>query len=202
MGLIMLPLQGCRKTSTGTTCISRVPMPSTWSGLHRRQPPSGWRRPGTGCRARPETSRLGTLSQGLRRGTAVRGIKEIHAEYMCVCCVWRFGKDRMGTDAAPPDGCERHLASLAVPARSSPVCVCVSHANAGVCGCELHMARRRRVVGEQRGGRLACGRNRGTGASQGWSLDLSPPFFHFRPEVSPCFSGLVYKVGLGSLTLH
>lgn len=104
----------------------------------------GWRSLGTGSHMHQETSHSGMLSQGLRRGTAVREIKEIHAEYMYVWCVWHFGKDRMGTNAAPPDGCERHLASLVVPARSSPVCVCVSHANVGACGCKLHMARRHR----------------------------------------------------------
>ena len=37
---------------------------------------------------------------------------------------------------------------------------------------------------------------------QGWSLDLSPLFFHFGPEVGPCLSGLVYEVGLESPFLH
>lgn len=43
-----------------------------------------------------------------------------------------------------PERCEQHLASLAVRARTSPVCACVFHANVGVCGCKLHPARRRR----------------------------------------------------------
>ena len=60
------------------------------------------------------------------------------------------------------------------------------------------------VVGEQRGGRLPMGETgtrQGEGL-QGWSLDLSPLFFHFGPEVGPCLSGLVYEVGLESPFLH
>lgn len=95
-----------------------------------------WHRPP----CQPEASTLGMLSQRPWRGTAVRETRELTRNTCSSGARGTLAKTESGwAQSSRKDG-----AAFGTPRSASQEQSCVRRASVGACGCEQHMARRRR----------------------------------------------------------